>query len=183
MESINGFYCLLKRWISSLADSGGCPTQAGPMCQLWMTCSQFGGWLSAMACTRGTLTWLIMTVRRRCSTLPLIVGYMKHQQMLACCFSTSVYYASGCSIARFPEDGIVLAKNLKDQGTFLHCWSHSALKKCQNNSKKFGFLVLFKVWKCWSRKQQWLRESPSLDCTKHPQRGEVALLCMVTPIV
>lgn len=33
--------------------------------------------------------------------------------------SVSVYYASGCSIARFPEDGIVIAKNLKDQGTFL----------------------------------------------------------------
>lgn len=32
--------------------------------------------------------------------------------------SVSVYYASGCSIARFPEDGIVIAKNLKDQGTF-----------------------------------------------------------------
>lgn len=31
--------------------------------------------------------------------------------------SVSVYYASGCSIARFPEDGIVIAKNLKDQGT------------------------------------------------------------------
>lgn len=29
----------------------------------------------------------------------------------------SVYYASGCSIARFPEDGIVIAKNLKDQGS------------------------------------------------------------------
>lgn len=28
-----------------------------------------------------------------------------------------MYYASGCSIARFPEDGIVIAKNLKDQGT------------------------------------------------------------------
>lgn len=27
-----------------------------------------------------------------------------------------MYYASGCSIARFPEDGIVIAKNLKDQG-------------------------------------------------------------------
>lgn len=33
------------------------------------------------------------------------------------CVSVSVYYASGCSIARFPEDGIVIAKNLKDQGT------------------------------------------------------------------
>lgn len=31
-------------------------------------------------------------------------------------FFHSVYYASGCSIARFPEDGIVIAKNLKDQG-------------------------------------------------------------------
>uniref|UniRef100_A0A8C5N646 Membrane-bound transcription factor site-1 protease n=1 Tax=Gouania willdenowi TaxID=441366 RepID=A0A8C5N646_GOUWI len=27
-----------------------------------------------------------------------------------------MYYASGCSIARFPEEGIVIAKNLKDQG-------------------------------------------------------------------
>ncbi|XP_048828805.1 membrane-bound transcription factor site-1 protease isoform X1 [Brienomyrus brachyistius] len=27
-----------------------------------------------------------------------------------------MYYASGCSIARFPEDGIVIAKTLKDQG-------------------------------------------------------------------
>uniref|UniRef100_A0A7N6B6M5 Membrane-bound transcription factor site-1 protease n=1 Tax=Anabas testudineus TaxID=64144 RepID=A0A7N6B6M5_ANATE len=27
-----------------------------------------------------------------------------------------MYYASGCSIARFPEGGIVIAKNLKDQG-------------------------------------------------------------------
>lgn len=49
--------------------------------------------------------------------LTLVVGYMNHQQMLACCFSVSVYYASGCSIARFPEDGIVIAKSLKDQGT------------------------------------------------------------------
>lgn len=32
-------------------------------------------------------------------------------------FPLSVYYASGCSIARFPEDGIVIANNLKDQGT------------------------------------------------------------------
>lgn len=31
--------------------------------------------------------------------------------------SVSVYYASGCSIARFPDDGIVIAKSLKDQGT------------------------------------------------------------------
>uniref|UniRef100_A0A673JNI8 Membrane-bound transcription factor site-1 protease-like n=1 Tax=Sinocyclocheilus rhinocerous TaxID=307959 RepID=A0A673JNI8_9TELE len=28
-----------------------------------------------------------------------------------------MYYASGCSIARFPEDGIVIAQTLKDQGT------------------------------------------------------------------
>uniref|UniRef100_A0A8C7F771 Membrane-bound transcription factor site-1 protease n=1 Tax=Oncorhynchus kisutch TaxID=8019 RepID=A0A8C7F771_ONCKI len=27
-----------------------------------------------------------------------------------------MYYASGCSIAKFPEDGIVIAKTLKDQG-------------------------------------------------------------------
>ncbi|XP_061677597.1 membrane-bound transcription factor site-1 protease isoform X3 [Syngnathoides biaculeatus] len=27
-----------------------------------------------------------------------------------------MYYASGCSISRFPEDGIVIGKNLKDQG-------------------------------------------------------------------
>lgn len=56
---------------------------------------------------------------------PLVVGYMKHQQMLPCCFSASVYYASGCSIARFPEDGIVIAKNLKDQGTFLKIVGHT----------------------------------------------------------
>ncbi|KTF90955.1 hypothetical protein cypCar_00019701 [Cyprinus carpio] len=29
---------------------------------------------------------------------------------------SDVYYASGCSIARFPEDGIVIAQTLKDQG-------------------------------------------------------------------
>lgn len=27
-----------------------------------------------------------------------------------------MYYASGCSIAKFPEDGIVIAMTLKDQG-------------------------------------------------------------------
>ena len=30
--------------------------------------------------------------------------------------SLSVYYASGCSIARFPEGGTVIASTLKDQG-------------------------------------------------------------------
>lgn len=30
-----------------------------------------------------------------------------------------MYYASGCSIARFPEDGIVIGQTLKDQGTHL----------------------------------------------------------------
>lgn len=35
-----------------------------------------------------------------------------------------MYYASGCSIARFPEDGIVIAKNLKDQGKFLGARGH-----------------------------------------------------------
>lgn len=30
-----------------------------------------------------------------------------------------MYYASGCSIARFPEDGIVIGHTLKDQGTQL----------------------------------------------------------------
>ena len=28
-----------------------------------------------------------------------------------------VYYASGCSIAKFPEDGIVITQTFKDQGT------------------------------------------------------------------
>lgn len=27
-----------------------------------------------------------------------------------------VYYASGCSIAKFPEDGIVITQTFKDQG-------------------------------------------------------------------
>lgn len=34
--------------------------------------------------------------------------------ILAC---LSVNYASGCSIAKFPEDGIVIAHTFKDQGT------------------------------------------------------------------
>lgn len=31
-----------------------------------------------------------------------------------------VNYASGCSIAKFPEDGVVIAQTFKDQGTQLH---------------------------------------------------------------
>uniref|UniRef100_A0A673JF34 Membrane-bound transcription factor site-1 protease-like n=1 Tax=Sinocyclocheilus rhinocerous TaxID=307959 RepID=A0A673JF34_9TELE len=40
-----------------------------------------------------------------------------------------MYYASGCSIARFPEDGIVIAQTLKDQGTrhLLNLWKHQKL--------------------------------------------------------
>lgn len=33
---------------------------------------------------------------------------------ILCCLS--VNYASGCSIAKFPEDGIVIAQTFKDQG-------------------------------------------------------------------
>lgn len=41
----------------------------------------------------------------------------KKQTKKKCLFLLpAVYYASGCSIARFPEDGIVIAKSLKDQG-------------------------------------------------------------------
>lgn len=40
-----------------------------------------------------------------------------YRKIKVLCRFLSVYYASGCSIARFPEDGIVIAKNLKDQGS------------------------------------------------------------------
>lgn len=33
------------------------------------------------------------------------------------CILFSVNYASGCSIAKFPEDGVVIAQTFKDQGT------------------------------------------------------------------
>uniref|UniRef100_A0A673JIE8 Membrane-bound transcription factor site-1 protease-like n=1 Tax=Sinocyclocheilus rhinocerous TaxID=307959 RepID=A0A673JIE8_9TELE len=44
-----------------------------------------------------------------------------------------MYYASGCSIARFPEDGIVIAQTLKDQGCLvflilgINLWKHQKL--------------------------------------------------------
>ncbi|XP_016391476.1 membrane-bound transcription factor site-1 protease-like [Sinocyclocheilus rhinocerous] len=39
-----------------------------------------------------------------------------------------MYYASGCSIARFPEDGIVIAQTLKDQVFVLsNLWKHQKL--------------------------------------------------------
>lgn len=34
--------------------------------------------------------------------------------MVSNCFP--VYYASGCSIAKFPEDGVVITQTFKDQG-------------------------------------------------------------------
>lgn len=49
---------------------------------------------------------------------------------LSVSLSLLVYYASGCSIARFPEDGIVIAKNLKDQGT---CTSLKVLTPAQSS--------------------------------------------------
>lgn len=39
--------------------------------------------------------------------------------------SLPVYYASGCSIAKFPEDGIVITQTFKDQGE--QCCSVSSL--------------------------------------------------------
>lgn len=40
--------------------------------------------------------------------------------IIYCTYCFSVNYASGCSIAKFPEEGIVIAQTFKDQGTQLH---------------------------------------------------------------
>lgn len=50
-----------------------------------------------------------------------------------CLVLSSVYYASGTSLAKFPDDGIIVTQTLKDQGkvTALHMyfvsytWIHS----------------------------------------------------------
>lgn len=105
-------------FLASLAGSGGCQTQGAPTYRLWTIWSRCGGWLSVMGCTRGTLLWPIMTVRdtqTHTTAFVLFSRLIKHTTTVS--LPVSVYYASGCSIARFPEDGIVIAKNLKDQGS------------------------------------------------------------------
>lgn len=75
-----------------------------------------------------------------------------------------VYYASGCSIARFPEDGLVIAKNLKDQGIYFrplnqqffikNVFAQPALGWYTNKKVKYHLCVSvsvcvhLKVWRC-----------------------------------
>lgn len=127
-------------------------------------------------CMRETSPWPIMTVRQTVTNTHTLVqapgfflSFFKRHYFLGhinLCLPLSVYYASGCSIARFPEDGIVIAKNLKDQGTgsplksIRPCAAEGGAEVMQAAGKLFKFAgysrsgltccvcSLSQVWKC-----------------------------------
>lgn len=62
-----------------------------------------------------------------------------------CLVLSSVYYASGTSLAKFPDDGIIVTQTLKDQGkvTALHMYFVSYTWIHSQPLKTFHLLLLY----------------------------------------
>ncbi len=84
-----------------------------------------------------------------------------------------VYYASGCSIARFPQDGIVIAQTLKDQGTrhLLYTSHHCCMHGDQLNVPLFSDILKFLGLEVLKQETAVVENVPVLGLYQTPSEG------------